>query len=169
MVRVGDVLTVSFSLAWKCGVVAIAVFLVAAMFTTAKDSAGVDLRRSAPHAAESITGDGETRVRMELPPGKLLAKYALHDEQGDDFVDVSYIREGVVVRLGKAFPVQPGLSVGLDGRCEISVSQNEVFYNLRLLKDGSSAFTIRSPREGLDREFGINKEGEFAASAPSPP
>jgi hypothetical protein len=169
MVRAGDVLRAAFSLAWKCGTVTMAVSLIAVMFASPRRFPGFDLPKAGAPATAAILG-AETRVRMELPPGELVAKYSLVDERGDQLVQVSYFREGgVLVGLGEAFPVRPDFSAGRDGRCDFSVKHNDADYNLKLYPNGLSAVTIRDPREGDWHQFGISSEGEFMSITPPPP
>jgi len=162
MMRADVALTAAFSLAWKCGAVMIAISLIAAMFTGPRSKQDFDPLKSAQQEVFTSTPVSETSVRMRLESGSNESHYNLEDEHGNELVQVTYTQGGVViVRLGKAYPFQPGFSITRGGNYKFAVMHHNVFYRLSFLENGTSGFTILAPPHGVARGFGFTKDGEF--------
>ena len=162
MTRAGLLVTAAFSLAWKCGVVTIAVSLIAAMFTSLNSSPDVDRPNPSPLAGSSSPQGREPHLRMQVLSGKLESHYVLEDEDGYELVRVTYVRGGSVnVRLGSSFSVQPGLSVTRNGECNFAVWHRDICYRLNLRENEPSGFTIIDAWHHVTRVFGFTKDGDF--------
>jgi hypothetical protein len=131
LVRAGVVLAIAaVSLSWAIGVIAV-------------DGPGAP--RASRTADVSEAAVETTRVRMVVAPGRSCSEYALEDEEGREFLRVTYVRKGFVnVTLGDAFPIRPGFSAGLDGQYDFVAAHDGMQHRLRIRPDGPAGFTIAS-------------------------
>jgi hypothetical protein len=93
MMRIGDVLTVAFSLAWKCGVVTIAVALIATISGGTGNAPDRSLHKAAPQTGPS----GVRNREMVLEPGSLFSNRSIEDEYGNELLQVTHSRRGEFV------------------------------------------------------------------------
>ena len=154
-------LTLVYGLAWKCGMIVIAVALLAAM-----NPGGGDDGLTGPSRPDSIqyvmmtAADKATRVVMTAPAGGYSSKCTLVDEDGRQLLQATYSRHGCLnVEWGDTYPVRPRSTTSRDGKFDLRASDGGNSYELLLRPGGVSGVTAVDASKCDYRGFGYTKEG----------
>jgi len=155
-------LAVAYEFAWKCGIIVIAVALLAAMpAEDRKVASSASSRTVSPIVISNPEGD-TTEVSMAVAAESLFSNCSLLDEDGKELLHVQYSRNGSLwVKWGDAFPFQPRCTSTRDGAFEAVILDRETLYRLRLRPAGVSGFTISGTSLNETYGLGITQDGEL--------
>jgi hypothetical protein len=153
----------AFDLAWKFGVIVIAIGL---SMLTPPGEAGNDAGRGAPAGASrpadaNLFGD-DVRVTMDVPAGRPFAHCTVQAADGDELALITYSRTGsLTIMLGEAFSARAGSTASPDGTYRLEVVHDEAAYRLELRPEGVSGFAVDHPRRGVRDGLGFSPQGKL--------
>lgn len=134
-------LVAAYEFAWKCGVIVIAIALLAAMTPKDRDFASTDSPGSVPQQVVSAAEGRNVEVNMEMAEGSYFSNCSLVDERGRELLHATYNRSGgLLVQWGEAFPVRPGCTATRDGRFQLDVMNDTIRCGLNIRQDGVMNF-----------------------------
>ena len=151
-----------YEFAWKCGIVVIAVALLAAM-TPGKGDGGLSPPTELDPMRTVTTTRGETvRVIMKAVDGAGVSTCMLLDDDGRQLLQATYDRYGCLnIQWGDAFPVRPFCSATRDGQISLVARNRMQCYELMLRPNGVSGVRIADYLKEDDRGLGYSRDGEL--------
>jgi hypothetical protein len=151
-----------FDLAWKIGVIAIAIGLCMLMPPGEEGDAGREATAgAADRSAPSLFGD-DVRVTLDVPEGRPSARVSLRGGEGEELAQVTYNRTGTITfMLGEAFPTRAGSIASPDGTYRLEVGHAGASYRLRIQPGGASGFAVDHPRLGVREGLGFSSRDEL--------
>jgi hypothetical protein len=152
----------AFDLAWKLGVIVIAIGLCALMPSgEARDDAGRKAAAGATNPDDASLFGDDVRVTMDVR-GRPFAHCTVRAADGGELARINYSRTGVLtITLGDAFPTRAGAMASTDGTYRLEVGHAEAAYRLKLQPGGASGFAVDHRRLGIRRGLGLTPEGEL--------
>lgn len=155
-------LAAAFEVAWKSGIIVVAIALIASMTSGEKGKASPESTEVDPAKEVATAPGGETnRVSMALPEGAFFSTCSLTDGEGNELIRATYDRTGGLwVHWGDAFPVQPAVTVTRRSAVEFTLRDRRALYHLRVRPQDASGLTISGPAPYGRHGLGINESGE---------
>lgn len=156
-------LIAAYELTWKCGIIVIAVALLAAM-NPGEGEGGLD-DPTEPKSTRLITAtrDECVQVIMEASKDGISSKCMLLDEDGRQLFQAAYDRSGSLwVRWGDAFACQPCGTATRDGSISLAARSGMHRFEFLLRPKGVSGVRTCDYERDEYRGLGYTEEGELS-------
>jgi hypothetical protein len=157
----------AFAFAWKFGLIALAIALLASMPKEGVDVTVATPERASEDGAPGPAADGVAYVTMKRAASSQTSHCTLLDEDGGELLRVSYDRHGYMhLAWGERFSARPSVTTTKDGWLGLNFRTNGVLCNLLRQPDGDARLELSGLAEGRISAFRITATGEVVRIPP---